>query len=442
MELLTKAAQLIFSLSILIIFHELGHFIFARLFKVRVEKFYLFFNPWFSIFKKKVGDTEYGLGWLPLGGFVKISGMIDESLDRNQMKQPPKEWEFRTKPAYQRFLIMIGGVLFNFIMAMFLFSVIMFTWGKEYLPNSSLTQGIYCDSLALQAGFKNGDKILKVGDKTPETLNDVLLGILLHDVTTVMVERAGEEVQVNIPESIKRTIIASGKPSFIYPFFPLIIDSVMEGRPAQAAGLLKGDRIIGIDSIATPAVYDFFRAIAPYKNKEALCVIERSGTIDTLLVKFDENAKLGIALRPITDMYETKRIEYDFLSAIPAGISFGWQMLGDYVKQMKLLFTKEGISQVGGFGSIGSMFPSQWSWQEFWYLTAVLSIILAFMNILPIPALDGGHILFLIVEMITRRKPGDKFMERAQITGMILLFSLMIYANLNDLFKFVINIIY
>lgn len=442
MEYVIKLIQLILSLSILVLIHEFGHFFFARLFKTRVDKFYLFFNPWFSLFKYKKGDTEYGIGWLPLGGFCKISGMIDESLDRNQMRSEPQPWEYRSKKIYQRFLIVFGGVLFNFILALGIYSAILFTWGETYLPVKNTTYGIYCDSLALNAGLKNGDKIIKVGSITPQTYGDVMLHIVVDGARTMSVERDGKLVQVTIPDETVKQLIATRTASFIAPFVPFLIDSVLPHTPAQYAGLKKNDKIVAIDDVETPAYYDCAAKIRTLGGQTVRLTLERDGKREIHKATVSMQGTIGVAVVSPYKLFKLETKSYSFFESIPAGISLGIETLGGYVKQMKLLFTPEGASQIGGFGSIAGMFPELWDWESFWRLTAFLSIVLAFMNVLPIPALDGGHILFLIYEAIMRRKPSDKFLEYAQITGMILLFSLLIFANGNDLIRAIAGFIH
>ncbi len=435
MEFLIRAFQLILSLSILVLIHEMGHFMFARIFGTRVEKFYLFFNPWFSLFKKKSGDTEYGLGWLPLGGYVKISGMIDESMDRSQMEQPAQPWEFRSKPAYQRFLIMIGGVLFNFVLALTIYSMILFVWGEQYFPVRNATYGVYCDSLALDMGMKHGDKILLVGDKEPETFADIVMEVVVDNAKTIRVERAGKQIDLNIPATLSQQMIANNQVSFVVPFIPFVVDSIIAGKPAESAGLQRGDQVVGIDSLATPAYYDFAKAIKLYKSQSVYLHYVRRGFPDSTLVHIDSAGLIGVGVRGIDKLLKVEKRTYGIFESIPAGIMLGVNTLSTYVKQMKLIATPEGAKQVGGFGSIGGMFPPLWDWEIFWNMTALLSVILAFMNILPIPALDGGHLAFLLYEMVTGRKPSVRVLEVAQMIGMALLFALLIYANGNDLIR-------
>ena len=434
MGILTQALGLILSLSILVLLHEAGHFTFAKLFKTRVEKFYLFFDPWFSLFKFKKGETEYGIGWLPLGGYVKISGMIDESLDKEALKQPPQPWEFRSKPAWQRLLIMTGGVVVNFLLAMFIYAMILFAWGSEYLPAKNAKFGLQFNEIALKAGFQNGDKILKVDNIEVEDVNDIPKRIVIDAAKTVTLERNGELMNLALPVDFTKQLLAAKIKSFSEPLFPFVIEKV-NGKAAEKAGLQQGDRIIALNK-DTFLFYNNFAATADkYKGKEVEVTFLRNNVAQKTKLTLTADGKVGVALKNLSQLFETEKAQYSFLSSIPAGINFGVKKLGEYVKGLKYVFTKEGVKQVGGFGSIGGLFPTSWSWEIFWKMTALLSVILAFMNILPIPALDGGHVMFLLYEIITGRKPNDKFMEYAQITGMVILFSLLIFANGNDILK-------
>ena len=440
---LIRALQLIMSLSLLVIIHEGGHFLFARLFKTRVEKFCLFFDPWFTLFKfkPKNSETEYGIGWLPLGGYVKIAGMIDESMDTEQMKQPVQPWEFRAKPAWQRLLIMVGGVLFNFLLALFIYSMILFTWGDEYVPLQKAPLGMDFNETAKAIGFRDGD-ILVSADGVPFERygGDMLTSIV--DARQVSVLRNGQEVSVYIPEDMMERLLADSVrfASFRYPF---VIDSIMPGQPAALAGLQPGDSITQLDG-RNIAYFDFKeemqnrqKAADDSTGRLLTLTYVRAGVADTVTLTADSLYQIGIAASLQTNkLLPVVKKEYSFFASIPAGVTLGVNTLKGYVSQMKYLFSKEGAKQLGGFGTIGSIFPATWDWYQFWYMTAFLSIILAFMNILPIPALDGGHVLFLIYEIVARRKPSDKFMERAQMVGMFLLFGLLIWANFNDILRF------
>lgn len=436
MEILVKAAQLLLSLSILVILHELGHFFFAKLFNTRVEKFYLFFDPWFSLFKYKKGDTEYGVGWVPLGGYVKISGMIDESMDVEQMKLPAQPYEFRAKPAYQRLLIMLGGVMVNFVLALFIYASILCIWGEEYLPTKNVKYGIMCDSLALNMGLRNGDKVLSVDKKEVENFTHITQDIVLNNAKTIEVLRNDSVVSISIPESLIPALIKS--PMFITPRFPFIADDFMKDSPAKAAGIKKGDKIVKINN-DTIVFFDQCKSIlSANKNKTVLVEVIRNEKIECFKIKVTESGLLGI--RPkgdLAEFFQLKEIKYSFFASIPAGINKGFSTIGNYLKQFKLIFNRKtkAYESLGGFITIGRIFPGVWDWQSFWSLTAFLSIILAVMNLLPIPALDGGHVLFLLYEMVTGRRPSDKFLEYAQIVGMIFIFALLIYANGNDIVK-------
>jgi len=437
MEILIKAAQLIASLSILVIFHELGHFTFAKLFKTRVEKFYLFFDPWFSLFKFKKGDTEYGIGWLPLGGYVKISGMIDESMDKEQLKLPPQEWEFRSKPAWQRLLIMIGGVMVNFLLAIVIYVMILFYWGEEQLPLQNASYGVVCDSTAMNIGFQNGDKIIAVGEKEVNSFENVLPTILLEDVDNIQVERNGEIHIIELNDQIIAQII-SNKSRLVEPAFPFYVNSFSENSPAEKAGLLPNDLLLGINRDELKYFVEYPPVLQKYANQEIELMVLRNH--DTLFINttVTQDGKLGIYPKSPKELFTWNKVEYNFLEAIPAGVSRGYEEVGDYLKQFKLLFTPEteAYKSLGGFMSIGDIFPKAFDWRIFWSLTALLSIMLGVVNILPIPALDGGHVLFLFYEIISGRKPSDKFLEYTQIVGMVILFALLIYANGNDIVKY------
>jgi len=436
METLVKISQLILSLSILVVLHELGHFLFAKLFKTRVEKFYLFFNPWFALFKYTKGDTEYGIGWLPLGGYVKISGMIDESLDKEQMKLPPQPYEFRSKPAWQRLLIMSGGVIVNFLLAIFIYSMVLYAWGEEYLPNSSVKYGYTCDSLAIKAGFQNGDKIVTVGGKEVDNFQMIAHDILLDNAREIVVLRGEETINITLSDSIIPKLIKN--PRFLIPRIPFVIDETQKDSPAEKAGFQKGDKLLAING--EPKIFhDEFRStMQKLKDQNATITVERNGEPVTLNVLVPSTGVLGIAsVIDITKFFEINKKTYSLLGSVPAGIKKGVNTMSSYLKQLKLIFSPstKAYESVGGFITIGSIFPGTWDWEAFWSLTAFLSIILAIMNFLPIPALDGGHVLFLLVEIVSGRKPNEKFLEYAQIAGMILLFSLLIFANANDVIK-------
>ncbi len=434
MEILVKAVQLILSLSILVMVHELGHFFFARLFKTRVEKFYLFFNPYFSLFKKKIGDTEWGIGWLPLGGYVKISGMIDESMDKEQMKLPAQPHEFRSKTTWQRLLIMLGGIIVNVVFAFLVYSMILFAWGEQYLPTSEAKYGISVDSTGTRMGLMNGDKIISVDGKVIENFRKINHDILVNEAKTIEIDRNGENKVITIPDGIRSELIKS--PGFIEVRIPFEILDFAKESVGKNAGLKAGDKIVGINHQPIH-FYDEVRAnLRLLKNKDIVITALRGKDSVDISLKVPENALLGIAVNPDLEKYfKLKKIEYGFFESFPAGFTKTFSMLDSYIKQFKLLFSPEtkAYESLGGFIKIGSFFPGVWDWYSFWTMTAFLSIILAFMNLLPIPALDGGHVLFLLYEIVTRRKPNEKFMEYAQIGGMIIIFALLLFANGNDI---------
>ena len=432
---LIKALQLIVSLSILVIIHELGHFLFARLFKVRVEKFYLFFDPWFSLFKfkPKNSETEYGIGWLPLGGYCKISGMIDESLDKEQMAQPPKPYEFRSKPAGQRLLIMTAGVIFNFLLALFIYSMILLRWGESFIPLKNASYGMEFSDTYKSVGFIDGDILLKADMLELERFNyDSRRKIIEAKAVTVL--RDGQEVIITMPDDMMQRLL-SDKLGDMEIRYPLIIDKVNYSS-AMMAGLKENDRIVCVNGVNTLYFTEIRQALYEYKGQTVSIEVIRDGRQIEMNVPIDADGLIGINRRSPSNIFEIVTVRYNFFNSFPAGARLGVNTLKGYVSDMKYVFTKEGAKNLGGFGAIGNLFPAHWDWVLFWERTAFLSIILAFMNILPIPALDGGHVMFLLFEVVTRRKPGDKFLEYAQIAGMILLVMLLLYANGNDIFRF------
>ena len=441
---LIRALQLVLSLSLLVIIHEGGHFFFARLFKIRVEKFYIFFDPWFSLFKfkPKNSETEYGIGWLPLGGYCKISGMIDESMDTEQMKQPPQPWEFRSKPAWQRLLVMIGGVLMNFLLALFIYSMILFTWGDQYIALKDMSYGMKFNETAREIGFRDGDILVSADGKELTRYNVDMLRSLA-EAREVVVLRDGKEEQILMPE-ISLLEIAKEDPPFVDMLIPNVVDSVLADGGFAKAGLQKGDSLIAFNGTPLHSWNEFTEQLGELRLRSEVeqkssasfsLVYSRAGVRDTVNVTTDDQFKvLAYSMNP---GYQPTRLTYGFFESFPAGVALGINTLKGYVNDMKYVFTKEGAKSVGGFGTIGSIFPKVWDWQRFWSMTAFLSIILAFMNILPIPALDGGHVLFLLYELVARRKPSDKFVEYAQMVGMFLLFGLLIWANFNDILRFV-----
>jgi len=436
MEILIKASQLILSLSILIILHELGHFIPAKLFKTKVEKFYLFFDWKFSLWKYKRGDTEYGIGWIPLGGYVKIAGMIDESMDKEQLKLPPQPWEFRSKPAWQRLIIMIGGVTVNVLLAIAIYIGILFYYGEEILPTANLTYGVSCDSLALEMGLKNGDKIVSVEGKEVDNFKKVSMEIIMNEARTVQVMRDGKLENIVVPAGFIGKLVKQPK-DFIMPRFPFVIDGFGEASPAKAAGILEHDKIVGIDDIKMEYFDEFRDEIQKHKNQTVNVKIIRNGEEISLPVKVSKEGFIGVMPQSMDKFLKIEEKKYTFFEAIPAGTKKAFTTVSDYVGQFKLIFNSEvqGYKQLGGFITFGKVFAPEWDWMRFWNLTAFFSVALAVMNLLPIPALDGGHVLFLLVEMITGRKLPEKFLEYAQTVGMILLLSLLLFANGNDIFR-------
>lgn len=437
MEVFTQIVQFILSLSILIVLHELGHFIPARLFKTRVEKFYLFFDPWFSLFKFQKGGTEYGIGWLPLGGYVKISGMIDESMDKEQMKLPPQPWEFRAKPAWQRLIIMIGGVTVNVILGVLIYAMVLFAWGEEYLPTQNATYGIAVDSVAMEIGLKNGDHIVSVNNKPVENFRKIAKEVIIDHASTIQVMRDGQKIDLPITEEHHSKIIAK-KSMLVAPRFPAIVDSVMPGKAAAKAGFRKGDLIVSINNKPTPFFNDVTDFLKSHRVSVADINVKRGNDTVLLRTPVNNEGTIGFIPTPYTHLLNIDTISYSFAASFPAGINKATETFEDYIKQMKVLFTVKGAhKQIGGFGAIAGAYSTTWDWPSFWAFTAFLSIVLAIMNILPIPALDGGHVMFLLYEVITRRKPNEKLLEYAQYAGMLLLLALLLYANGNDVVRWI-----
>jgi regulator of sigma E protease len=427
-----KALQFILSFSILVTLHELGHFLTARWFKCRVEKFYLFFNPWFSLWKKKVGDTEYGIGWVPFGGYVKISGMIDESMDKAAMSQPPQPWEFRSKPAWQRLIIMTAGVILNVLLAIVIFIGITWKWGDEYIPIQNLKYGIYTDSLGTKIGLHDGDKIIAVAGKPVTKVGTVGRMIIMNDAKSITVNRAGRMMQVALPPGFVGQLNRNRLGGFTYIRYPLIVDTVLPKAKIIVGTLQKGDSVIAFNSAPVHFNGDFVRLAQDYKKGTGVITVLRNGKdTSNATVTFDNNQRIFIGFKTPDSILHTTKTTYTFSQSIPAGFNRCFTTLGDYINNLKLLFTSKEVKvqdSLGSVFSIANVFPDEWDWEAFWTLTAIFSIILAFMNILPIPALDGGHALFTIAEMVTGRKPSDRFMEYAQMAGMVLLLGLMAYA--------------
>jgi regulator of sigma E protease len=434
MEILIKASQFILSLSFLIVLHELGHFIPAKLFKTRVEKFYLFFDYKFSIFKKKIGDTVYGIGWIPLGGYVKISGMIDESMDTEQMKQPAQPWEFRSKPAWQRLIIMLGGVFVNFLLGIIIYIMITFVWGVNFIKPNDVKYGFDIHNSFEQYGFQDGDKILTFNGVEPQDVTDVNKHLFLRDVTSLEVLHPnGTKEAIQLPEDIGEIMWQDGVMEPFNVRIPPIINIVAEESPAEAAGIQKGDKILAVNETDIEFWHEFSKIVVESEGPINL-KLERNGEIKNLILTTNEDNKIGVNYDP-TLAVNVQHKQFSFIESISKGNSLAIWTLKDYVKQFKYVFTKKGATSIGGFIAIGNIFPSTWSWKSFWGITAFLSIMLGFMNLLPIPALDGGHVVFTLYEMISGRKPNDKFLEYAQITGFILLIALLLLANGNDIVK-------
>lgn len=448
-----RLLQFMLAISILVLLHEGGHFFFAKLFGVRVEKFYLFFDPWFHLFefKPKKSDTTYGVGWLPLGGYCKISGMIDESFDTEQMKQPAQPWEFRSKPAWQRLLIMVGGVLVNFLLALFIYSMVLYTWGDSYYRLDKMTMGMKFNDAAKKIGFKDGDVLLRTNENTL-TKFDVDMYRDIANAQTVTVMRQGKEIQLTMPEDMSLLTMLKEQPVFVKPFIPADIDSVMPNSPAAKAGMMKGDKLLAIGGKSIDSWNEFDDQMAvmgdmlsvakttkdSIKVRTTMVVFCHKASPekrDTVKMVLNPDLTLGVGRTYLATYYKPETVEYGFFESFPAGIKYGIGVLRGYVDDMKYVFTADGAKSLGGFGSIGSLFPPTWDWMMFWRMTAFLSIILAFMNILPIPALDGGHVLFLLYEMITRRKPSENFLIRAEYVGFGILILLMVVANLNDILR-------
>jgi regulator of sigma E protease len=441
----SKAAQLILSLSLIVIVHEFGHYITAKIFKCRVEKFFLFFDPGFALVKKKIGETVYGIGWLPLGGYVKISGMVDESMDKEQMSQPPQPWEFRSKPAWQRLIIMTGGVILNVLLAFVIYAMILYTWGQRKMPMASITYGVDVnDSLMYNVGFRDGDKIVSVNGDTVVYFEDLPKKILMAGGGRVDVIRNGVHENFNLPDALIGKLVERKKKGLylFVPRIPMIVDLVPDTSNAYKAGLRRFDQIVAVDGIATPFYEEYKKAVDAHKGQEVTLTVERKGAVDTLHALVKSNGTLGFVRLGDLDILDSmglihvEKTQYGFFSSFPAGVHLAGETLSSYIDQFKQIFSPktEAYKGVGGFKGMASVFPSMWDWQSFWNITAFFSIALAFFNILPIPALDGGHVLFTLLEMITGRKPSQKLLEYAQVVGMVLLLGLMLYVNGNDWF--------
>lgn len=443
MEVFVKIAMFITSLSLLILIHELGHFLAARMFGVRVEKFYLFFNPWFSLFKFKIGETEFGIGWVPFGGYCKIAGMIDESMDIEQMKLPPKPYEFRSKPAWQRLLIMTGGVIMNIVLAVVIYIGMSYKYGEKYISNDDVKYGYVFSDLGHEAGFRDGDRILTVAGEKVDNWRLILKSMLL-DNAPVDVQRDGEVVTVQIASQIIPKML-DAKQEFMYPRFPFVVGETVKEGGAARAGIMAGDSLVAIGGKEMIFFDQYLKELAAYKGQTVDITVARDSAgvrvFQTIPVEISEQGMMGVSPYDYMRFIPIQTKSYSLLASVPAGFQRAGTEISDYWKQLKLIFQPktEAYKSLGGFMTIGSIFPGTWKWHEFWRLTAFISIVLAIMNILPIPALDGGHVMFLLWEFTTGRKPSDKFMEYAQMAGLLLLFALLIYANGNDIYRFFIK---
>lgn len=439
MEIFIKVLQVITCFSLLVLVHEFGHFFFAKLFHTRVEKFYLFFNPWFSIFKFRIGETEYGMGWVPFGGYCKIAGMVDESMDTDQMKSEPKPWEYRAKPAWQRLLIIVGGVLMNILLAIVIYIGITYTWGDSYIKTKDVEHGFMFSDVAHEIGFRDGDKILTVEGEYVDNYAQIPAAILLDDARQVQVERDGEVVTVTIDPKYIKTILKDK--AFLTLRTPFVVGKVAPEGGAAAAGLMAGDSLVAVDSVPMRWFDEFRTAFAAHKGDTALVTFVRGGETRTAALPVSADGQFGVYLAGVNlaNIYHISTREYSFLEAIPVGFERAFTSIGSYLKQLKLIVSPEteAYKSVGGIIAMGNFFPGEWDWLSFWQITALISIMLAVLNILPIPMLDGGHMVFILYEMITRRAPSDKFMERAQLVGMIIVFGIVILANGNDIIKLI-----
>lgn len=438
MDYVIQGGQLLLSISILVILHEGGHFFAAKFFKTKVESFYLFFNPWFSVYKKKIGDTEYGIGWLPLGGYVKIAGMIDESMDKEQMKQPPQPWEFRAKPTWQRLIIMLGGIIVNVIVGFLIYSFVLMGYGEKYLPANELKDGIWCinEPITNEIGLQNGDKIISINGEAPETFEQMQEEVFYSK--TMVVERNGEQITLDIPTDLIDKLLNERRgPLFAYRI-PFTVGGTLESFPAAKSGIQPKDKIVGINDVPINYYDEFKEKLTPFVNQTVELKVMREGELMSFSTEIVDSAFIGVSPYPysLTELeregiYNTKTVHYSFFAAFPRGIEIAVEKLVNYYKQFMIMLNPEtgAYKAMGGFATISKLFGTEWVWQNFWEKTAWISLVLAFMNLLPIPALDGGHVMFLLYEMITGRKPNEKLMEYAQIAGMILLLTFMLYAN-------------
>lgn len=439
MEVFIKVLQVIACFSLLVLIHEFGHFLFAKIFHTRVEKFYLFFNPWFSIFKFRIGETEYGMGWVPFGGYCKIAGMVDESMDKDQMKSGPQPWEYRSKPAWQRLLIIVGGVMMNILLAIGIYIGITYAWGDSYIKTKDVEHGFMFSEVAHEIGFRDGDKIISVGGEFVDNYGQIPALILLDDAREVQVERGGKPVTVTIDKQYIKAMLKDKE--FINLRTPFVVGKVMPEGGAAAGGLMAGDSLVAVDSVPMRWFDEFRTAFTAHKGDTALVTFIRNGERLTAAVPISEEGQVGayLAGTNLADIYTVSTRQYSFMEAIPVGFGRAFTSIGSYLKQLKLIVSPEteAYKSVGGIIAMGNFFPAEWNWLQFWQITALISIMLAVLNILPIPMLDGGHMVFILYEMITRRTPSDKFMERAQLVGMIIVFGIVILANGNDILKLI-----
>ncbi|HNI03397.1 MAG TPA: RIP metalloprotease RseP [Flavobacteriales bacterium] len=439
MDLLITIGQLILGLSILVALHEFGHFLPAKLFGMRVEKFFLFFDWPRHLWQKKVGDTTYGLGMLPFGGYVKIAGMIDESMDREQkerMERPPEPWEFRAKPVWQRLIVMVGGVTVNVLLGFAIYSMVLYTWGSERMPLTNLTWGVTPNLIMEEQGFQSGDRIVAVPGEHVETLEDVSLAILIRGARTVTVERNGARKDITLTDDIAEKILDTKDKQLFAERFPFVVDSVMAGSGAQdAGGFRPGDRVMAVNGQPAAFFSDFRIALKGKEGRQVDVTVRREGHLVVVPVQVSEDGAVGLYSKSALDFLRTEIKEYSLLGSIPAGISYGWKRMQDNVESFKLLGSKSGLKQMGGLGSMAKAYGPRWIWSRFWEMTAFLSMALAFLNILPIPALDGGHVIFLLYEAIARRPAPPKVLEYAQMAGMVFLLTVIIAVNGHDLFK-------
>ncbi|MCD8282377.1 MAG: RIP metalloprotease RseP [Prevotella sp.] len=450
---LIKAAQFILALMLLVLLHEAGHFTLSKLFGARVNKFYIFYDWKFSRWKRKIGETEYGVGWIPFGGYCQIDGMIDETqLDKNKLKTPPQPWEFRSKPAWQRLLIMLGGVLVNFFLALFIYSMIMYAWGDTYVATKDMTHGMYFNEQAKALGFRDGDILLSTDIREFKSF-DADLYRDLSKARECRVLRGGKETTINLPGNLDLLAMMKADPSFVSPLIPAVADSVVPASPAEAIGMARGDRVLAVDGKSVGSWNDIFGILGRHTDglrearnasdslalRTVAVVFQHANALapDTATIVLTPEMQFGVTVASALGSYKETHVGYGFWRSFPAGVKYGLNVLGGYVGDLKYVFSSDGVKSLGGFGTIGSLFPSTWNWHLFWLMTAFLSIVLAFMNLLPIPALDGGHVLFLLYEMITRRKPSDSFMIGAEYVGFGILILLMVVANLNDILRWV-----